>query len=403
MPAKVADDDTHASRPRILLVFGTRPEAIKLAPVALALRARGEELATWLCSTGQHRDMLDQALATFRLEPDFDLGLMRPRQTLADLTARALTALATVITRVQPDVVMVQGDTTSAFMGALAAYYHRVPVAHLEAGLRTGDIYQPFPEEGNRRLIGALARLHFAPTSHAARRLRREGVPPQQVFVTGNTVIDALLHVRGSDPDPAVAAPGWGRRLVLLTMHRRESFGRPLENICRAVRMLVDRNSDVQVIFPVHASPFVREPVQRLLGGHDRIRLEEPLGYRTFVRVLDACHLVLTDSGGIQEEAPALGKPVLVLREKTERPEAIRAGTSRLVGTGSRRVLEAAEQLLHDEAAYRAMAHAENPYGDGRASDRVVDALRFHFRLTAERPAPFAPSLPARHAARRVA
>ena len=380
-----------ARRPRILLVFGTRPEAIKVAPVALALRACADEMETWLCATGQHREMLDQALAPFNLEPDIHLDLMRPRQTPADLTARAVQALDGVMTRVAPDLVLVQGDTSSAFAGALAAYYHRVPVAHLEAGLRTDDLYQPFPEEGNRRLIAAVTALHFAPTARAAYRLRREGVPERRIFVTGNTVIDALLHVRDRGPAGSVALPAGARRLVLMTMHRRESFGRPFENTCRAVRSLMDRNPDAAVAFPVHPSPFVREPVERLLTRHPRIRLSEPLEYPAFVRLLDACHLVLTDSGGIQEEAPALGKPVLVLRDKTERPEAVQAGTARLVGTGPRRILQAAENLLHDEGAYRAMAHAENPYGDGRAAARVADALRFHFGFADQRPAPFAP------------
>jgi UDP-N-acetylglucosamine 2-epimerase (non-hydrolysing) len=392
------ETDLRAStrRPRILLVFGTRPEAIKLAPVALALRSRQAELETRLCVTGQHRDMLDQALAGFGLAADIDLNLMRPQQTLAGLTTRAIRALDGVIRRVRPDLVIVQGDTTSAFVGALAAYYHRVPVAHLEAGLRTGDLYQPFPEEGNRRLIGTLTALHFAPTSRAARQLRREGTPPERIFVTGNTVIDALLQIKRESQRGAATVCSQRRRLVLLTMHRRESFGLPLENICRAILKLVERNPDVEVAFPVHASPFVREPVLRLLAGHRRIHLSEPLDYRALVQVLDACYLVLTDSGGIQEEAPALGKPVLVLREKTERPEAIAAGTAKLVGTGTQRVLRAAERLLRDEIVYRRMAHAGSPYGDGRAAERVVDALRFHFGLSRERPAPFGSSVPER-------
>lgn len=395
MDAKI-NPSAEVHRPRILLVLGTRPEAIKTAPVALELLARGNEFETVVCSTGQHRDMLDQSLAAFGLKPDLDLGLMTHRQTLTDLTTRTLSALDEIMGRVRPDLVVVQGDTTSAMAGALAAYYNRVPVAHLEAGLRTSNLFEPFPEEGNRRLIGALSALHFAPTPHAAHRLLREGVPEQQVLVTGNTVIDALLHVwnslpRATDSKPSRERRRWQRRRVLVTMHRRESRGAPLESVCRAILELTARNPGVEVVFPVHASPFVREPVTRLLGNHVRIKLIEPMGYQEFVRLLDSSHLVLTDSGGIQEETPALGKPVLVLRNTTERPEAVEAGTSLLVGTDATRVLEAAETLLRNEEAYRAMAHAENPYGDGRAAQRVVAALRFHFGWATERPTPFTP------------
>jgi UDP-N-acetylglucosamine 2-epimerase (non-hydrolysing) len=381
---------------RLLLVFGTRPEVIKMAPVALALREHSGEFESVLCSTGQHRDMLNQTLAVFGLEPDVNLDLMMPRQTLTDLTARAVGALDEVMTCVRPDLVVVQGDTTSAMVGALAAYYHRVPAAHVEAGLRTDDLYQPFPEEGNRRLIGTLATLHFAPTPSAAYRLQQEGVPEGRIFVTGNTVIDALLRVRNGSRHGAYLAPSSGRRRVLLTMHRRESRGAALENTCLAILQLVERNPGLEVVFPVHASPFVREPVTRLLSGHARIILTEPMGYQEFILLMDSCHLILTDSGGIQEEAPALGKPVLVLRDRTERPEAIRAGTARLVGTDPTRVLSVTETLLRDEKVYQAMARASNPYGDGRAVERIVAALRFHFGLLAERPAPFAPHLTSR-------
>jgi UDP-N-acetylglucosamine 2-epimerase (non-hydrolysing) len=388
---QVGPRDPH--RPRVLLVFGTRPEAIKMAPVAMALQARRDEFETWLCSTGQHREMLDQALISFGLLPDVDLQLMRPAQTLAELTARAVTALDEVLARVEPQLVLVQGDTTSAMVGALAAYYRDIPVGHLEAGLRTGDLYQPFPEEGNRRLISAITRLHFAPTVQAGRRLRREAIPAQDILVTGNTVIDALLHIwrRRHDERPPAAPAAQSECIVLLTMHRRESNGRPREEVCRAMLELVARNPQVSIVFPVHASPAVREPVERLLGGQPRIRLTDPLEYSDLVGLLGACHFVLTDSGGLQEEAPALGKPVLVLRDKTERPEAIRAGTARLVGTSARRILRAAEALLRDERAYGRMAHAANPYGDGEAAARVVGALRCYFGLQAEPPAPFAP------------
>ena len=381
---------------RLLLVFGTRPEAIKMAPVALGLRRRSGEFETVLCSTGQHRGMLNQTLAVFDLEPDIDLELMTLRQTLAGLTARAVGALDKVLTRVRPDLMVVQGDTTSAMVGALAAYYHRVPVTHVEAGLRTDDLYQPFPEEGNRRLISTIADLHFAPTPSAAYRLQQEGVPAERILVTGNTVIDALLRVRENSRHGAYMALSSGRRRVLVTMHRRENRGAALENTCLAILQLVDRNPDVEVVFPVHASPFVREPVTRLLSGHARILLTEPIGYEEFIPLMDSCQLILTDSGGIQEEAPALGKPVLVVRDTTERPEAINAGTARLVGTDPARVLSVTETLLHNEKVYQAMARATNPYGDGRAAERIVAALRFHFGLLAERPAPFVPHMTSR-------
>jgi UDP-N-acetylglucosamine 2-epimerase (non-hydrolysing) len=376
---------------RLLLVFGTRPEAIKIAPVALGLRGRRGEFETVLCSTGQHIDMLNQTLSVFGLKPDIDLELMTPRQTLADLTARAVGALDNVMSRVRPDLVVVQGDTTSAMVGALVAYYHRTPVVHVEAGLRTDNPYQPFPEEGNRRLIGTLAALHFAPTSSAAYRLQQEGVPERRIFVTGNTVIDSLLRVRENSGHGGNLARPSSRRRVLVTMHRRENRGAALEGTCRALLQLVDRNPDVEVVFPVHPSPFVREPVTRLLSGHARIILTGPLGYQEFILLMDSCHLILTDSGGIQEEAPALGKPVLVLRDTTERPEAINAGTARLVGPDPSRVLSVTETLLHNEKAYQAMARAKNPYGDGRAAERILAALRFHFGLLAERPTPFVP------------
>jgi UDP-N-acetylglucosamine 2-epimerase (non-hydrolysing) len=385
-----------AGCPRIVLILGTRPEVIKMAPVALKLRALSAEFDTVVCSTGQHRDMLDQSLATFGLKPDLDLGLMTPRQTLTSLTTRTLDALDKVMDRERPDLVMVQGDTTSAMVGALAAYYYRVPVGHLEAGLRTSDLYQPFPEEGNRRLISTLAAMHFAPTPHADQRLRQENVPRSQILVTGNTVIDALLHVRENNPlveekKVPYERRRWQRRRVLLTMHRRESRGATLEGICSAIRQLVERNPQVEVVFPVHASPFVREPVHRVLGDNVRIKLVEPMDYQKLVQTLESSCFVMTDSGGIQEEAPSLGKPVLVLRDTTERPEAIEFGTSRLVGTEPERALKAAELLLRDEKAYEKMARAENPYGDGRAAERVVAYLRHYFGMTHERPAPFAP------------
>src|SRR5215203_6847622 len=360
---------------RLLLVFGTRPEAIKIAPVALGLRGQSGEFETLLCTTGQHRGMLNQTLSVFGLKPDIDLKLMTARQTLTDLTARAVGALDNVMSRVRPDLVVVQGDTTSAMVAALAAYYHRTPVSHVEAGLRTDDTYQPFPEEGNRRLISTLAALHFAPTPSAAYRLQQEGVPEGRIFVTGNTVIDSLLRVRENSGRGGNLARPSSRRRVLVTMHRRENRGAALEDTCRAILQLVDRNRNVEVVFPVHSSPFVREPVTRLLSGHARIILTGPLGYQEFILLMDSCHLILTDSGGIQEEAPSLGKPVLVMRDTTERPEGVRAGTAKLVGTSRARIVEEAETLLLDPAAYAAMAHAHNPYGDGHAGEHIADAL----------------------------
>jgi UDP-N-acetylglucosamine 2-epimerase (non-hydrolysing) len=384
-----------SDQPRILIVFGTRPEAIKIAPIARALRACADEFETVLCSTGQHREMLDQMIDTFDLKPDFDLAVMCPRQSLGALSARILESMDQVLAEVQPDLVIVQGDTTSAMIGALSAHYHHAPVAHVEAGLRTGDLFNPFPEEANRRIIGALATLHFAPTPLASRRLRREGIPRDRILITGNTVIDALFMIR--DRSRHGESNGFcsqdGRRLVLLTTHRRESAGQPITNLCRAVRKLVECNAEIELVCPVHASPSVREPVVRMLAGHPRIRLIEPLGYAEFVQLLDASYLVLTDSGGIQEEAPALGKPVLVLRDKTERPESISAGTSMLVGTSSRRLLEAANHLLSCGEAYERMSRAKNPYGDGHATDRILAALRYYFKLSDVAPEPFAPTV----------
>lgn len=371
---------------RVLFVFGTRPEVIKLAPVVLAMRASSLQLEPYLCATGQHREMLEQALEEFDLRADVDLDLMRPNQTLASVISRAIERIDRVIAEVDPQLVLVQGDTTSAFAGALAGFYRQVPVAHVEAGLRSGDVRQPFPEEANRQLISRLAAIHLAPTELAAEHLRREGVDQRSVFVTGNTVIDALRYVKARLPAAPESA---GRVRLLVTMHRRESHGRPLEAVLGAIRQLVERNPDIEVTMPVHPSPAVREPVVRVLTGHPRIHLTDPLGYRDFVSALDASDVVLTDSGGVQEEAPALGKPVFVLRDITERPEAVSAGTSRVVGRDPERIIIEVERLLRDPTAYEAMAHAENPYGDGRAADRVVAAIGFHLGLTDAPPAAF--------------
>lgn len=364
---------------KVLLVFGTRPEAIKLCPVLLDLRRRGGEFQVKCCVTAQHRGMLDQVLAVFGVRPEYDLDLMRPRQTLAQTSSRILAALEDVLVKERPDMVLVQGDTSTTFCGALAAFYARVPVGHVEAGLRTWDMEQPFPEELNRVLTSRLAALHFAPTRGAADNLRREQVPEERILVTGNTGIDAVLQVARKLETGLLAAgelPGLDarRRMLLVTAHRRENFGAPLEAICRALARLAARG-DVQIVYPVHRNPNVAEPVRRLLGADPNILLCDPLEYVPFVELMRRSYLIVTDSGGIQEEAPSLGKPVLVMREKTERPEAVEAGTVRLVGADSGRIVSEAGRLLDNREEYEAMCRVHNPYGDGHASERIAEAL----------------------------
>jgi UDP-N-acetylglucosamine 2-epimerase len=355
----------------ILLIFGTRPEAVKMAPVIWALQAI-PGLRPLVCVTGQHREMLDQALALFRIRPDYDLALMEPDQTLADVTARTLAAVGGLLAKVRPDLVLVQGDTCSAMAAGMAAFFARVPVGHVEAGLRTGDPANPFPEEMNRRVISVVGALHFAPTPGARDALLAEGAPATRVFLTGNTVVDALQAVaeRAAEATPA---PAPKRRLILVTAHRRENFGAPLEAICRALRAIADRHPDVDLVYPVHLNPNVREPVFRLLGGHRQIRLLDPLDYVTFVGYLAHSHIVLTDSGGVQEEAPVLGKPVLVLRKETERPDGVRAGVARLVGHDPDAILAAVDELLTDPSAYARMSQARSLYGDGQAGRRIAE------------------------------
>lgn len=369
---------------RILVTFGTRPEAIKMAPVVNELRRSHFSADTRVCITAQHRQMLDQVLEIFSIKPDFDLDLMRAEQQLGELTARVLTGVDGVLSEYRPDMVLVQGDTTTAFATSLAAYYQRIPVAHVEAGLRTGNIYAPWPEEINRRLTGAIARVHFAPTVLARDNLLREGIDPAAIHVTGNTVVDAVLSVverlRGSRQlgetfTRQFAFLDPGRKLVLVTGHRRESFGDGFENICEALRALAAR-ADVQIVYPVHLNPNVQTPVQRILGGTPNVHLLPPLDYLPFVYLMDRAYLIVTDSGGIQEEAPSLGKPVLVMRDTTERPEAVGAGTVRLVGTQRARIIAEAARLLDSRAEYQAMARAHNPYGDGHAAERITEALR---------------------------
>ncbi|HOL70114.1 MAG TPA: UDP-N-acetylglucosamine 2-epimerase (non-hydrolyzing) [Bryobacteraceae bacterium] len=364
-------------RYRTLFIFGTRPEAIKLCPVINHLRCRAE-FEVSVCATAQHRELLDRVLAAFQVVPDFDLDAMLPGQTLTQTAARILAGLEPIILKVRPDIILVQGDTTTTLCGALAAFYQKIPVGHVEAGLRTWDSLQPFPEEMNRVLATRLASLHFAATDWAAANLTREGVDPSRVVVTGNPGIDAVLYVKeqlelgklkGTEwqPDPT-------RKLIVVTAHRRESFGEGIERICSALRRLAER-PDVQIVYPVHPNPNVREPVRRHLSGLPNICLLEPLDYVPFVDLMRRAWLLITDSGGIQEEGPSLGKPILVLREKTERPEAVRAGTVRLVGTDEENLLREVERLLDDPQEYERMAVIHNPYGDGRASIRIADSI----------------------------
>ena len=366
-------------RPRVLCVFGTRPEAIKMAPVVRALAAPSSGLEPLVCVTDQHREMLEPVLDFFDLHPDHRLGVMRPNQSQSEVAARVLQRLPTVIDVVRPSTVLVQGDTTTTMAAGLAAFHARVPVGHVEAGLRTHRLDSPFPEEANRRLTTTLARWHFAPTAQARDNLLDERVPASRILVTGNPVVDALLWAvdclqgRGTGVRVPIAP---GRRLVLVTAHRRESFGTRLVELCRALRELVQRNPDIELAYPVHLNPQVQTVARSILARCPRIHLLPPVGYPQLVDLLHRCHLVLTDSGGIQEEAPSLGKPVLVLRDVTERTEGIAAGTARLVGTSRRRILEETERLLRDPSAYAAMARAHNPYGDGRASARIVGVLR---------------------------
>jgi UDP-N-acetylglucosamine 2-epimerase (non-hydrolysing) len=364
---------------RVLVVFGTRPEAIKLCPLVQFLKQRPEQFEVRVCVTAQHRSMLDQVLAVFQVEPHYDLNIMLPGQTLAQLTWRAVAALEPVMERERPDLLVVQGDTTTTFCAALAGFYAGVRVAHVEAGLRTGDKHQPYPEEINRLLTTRVSDLHFAATEEAAGNLRKEGIAGESIFVTGNTVIDAVLFIRDRLQSGGLERPRWpfldrGRKLILVTAHRRESFGEGFERICEALAGLSKR-PDVQIVYPVHCNPQVQEPVRRLLSGAANIHLLEPLAYIPFVDLMIRSYLILSDSGGVQEEAPSLGKPVLVLREKTERPEAVRAGTVRLVGTEPAAILREACALLDDPALYLRMSRRHNPYGDGHACERIAEIL----------------------------
>lgn len=364
---------------RILCVVGTRPEAIKMAPVIQALR-RKPGLGVRVLATAQHREMLDETLAQFGIVPDIDLDIMRPDQTLADLTARLLAGIDAALASERPDVVVAQGDTTTVFASALASFYRRIPFAHVEAGLRTGDFSNPFPEEMNRNFAGRLAALHFAPTAGARANLLREGIPDHMIHVTGNTVIDAVQWMALNNPDHGLPING-AAQVILLTCHRRENFGNPLRQILTGVRRLAAMHPEITIVYPVHPNPGVAGTAQQLLSGIPNIMLTEPLSYAKLVGVLKACHFVLTDSGGLQEEAPALGKPVLVLRNETERPEAVEAGIAILVGHEEETVVREASRLLDDKCHYRAMARAVSPYGDGHAGERIAEALTSWLRL----------------------
>jgi len=366
-------------------IFGTRPEAVKMAPLVNLLKSRPDDFRCIVCVTAQQRQILDQVLDTFDIAPDFDLNIMAHGQTLTQITTRALEGLEKVLADARPDIVLAQGDTTTVLAASLAAAYQKIAFGHVEAGLRTDNKYDPFPEELNRRLTGQLTDLHFAPTERARQNLKREGIRDEAIFLTGNTVIDALYQK--SAGLTRVETPG--ERLLLVTTHRRENWGAPLEEIALALHDLVEKFADVRIVHCMHPNPIVRETLQRVLGHHPRVELREPPAYLEFVQLMRKTHLVLTDSGGVQEEAPALGLPVLVLRRTTERPEGVDAGTARLVGTDRKEIVAQASRLLENRAAYDEMSHAANPYGDGHSAERIAQALLFHAGR-AERPADFA-------------
>lgn len=375
---------------KVMTVFGTRPEAIKMAPIVLELQKHPDTIEPVVAVTAQHREMLDQVLNLFQIKPDHDLNIMAAGQTLFDITTRAMMGLDKVLTEEKPDIVLVHGDTTTTFAGALAAYYHQTAVGHVEAGLRTHNKYSPFPEEMNRRLAGCIADLNFAPTSTSEANLLAENVPPESIFVTGNTVIDALHHTVRDDFDfqeeSLKDVDFQNKRIILVTTHRRENLGEPMRHVYKALKQLTEEFDDVEVVFPVHKNPKVREVVNEELGGLAKVHLIDPLDYEPFANLMHKAHLILTDSGGVQEEAPALGKPVLVLRDTTERPEAVDAGTVKLIGTDRECVYEETKKLLTDEAEYSRMAESVNPYGDGKAAARIIQAILYHYGLADGRP-----------------
>ncbi|MFB3170013.1 UDP-N-acetylglucosamine 2-epimerase (non-hydrolyzing) [Neobacillus sp. 179-C4.2 HS] len=374
---------------KVMTVFGTRPEAIKMAPLVKELEKNSEHIQSIVTVTAQHRQMLDQVLNIFEITPDYDLNIMKDRQTLIDVTTRSLEGLNQVLQEVKPDIVLVHGDTTTTFVASLASFYNQIPIGHVEAGLRTGNKYSPYPEEMNRQLTGVLADLHFSPTSQSKQNLLVENKKEQDIFVTGNTAIDALKTTVKNNYDHPIFEKVGNDRLVLMTAHRRENTGKPMENMFRAISRLVEKHDDIQVVYPVHMNPVVREIANRILGDNNRIHLIEPLDVIDFHNFASRAHLILTDSGGVQEEAPSLGVPVLVLRDTTERPEGVKAGTLKLAGTDEEVIYSLADELLSDKAAHDAMAKASNPYGDGQSSRRIVEAILYHFGKVSEKPADF--------------
>ncbi|WP_425325423.1 non-hydrolyzing UDP-N-acetylglucosamine 2-epimerase [Priestia megaterium] len=376
---------------KVMTIFGTRPEAIKMAPLVLELKKRPEEFEAIVTVTAQHREMLDQVLSIFDIQPDYDLNIMKDRQTLMDVTTRGLEGLDDVMKKVKPDIVLVHGDTTTTFIAGLAAFYNQIQVGHVEAGLRTWNKYSPYPEEMNRQLTGVLADLHFAPTDKSAANLQAENKKEERIFVTGNTAIDALKTTVKETYEHEVLTKLGDDRLILLTAHRRENLGEPMKNMFRAVKRIVDEHEDVQVVYPVHLNPVVRETANDILGNDPRIHLIEPLDVIDFHNFAERAHIILTDSGGVQEEAPSLGVPVLVLRDTTERPEGIEAGTLKLAGTEEETIYTLAKELLIDEDVYKQMSQASNPYGDGLASKRICDAISYYFNRREKRPEAFNP------------
>ena len=368
---------------KVMTIFGTRPEAIKMAPLVKELEKNGDKIESVVCVTAQHRQMLDQVLEIFDIKPDYDLNIMKDRQTLVDIAVRALEGLDKVMKESKPDIVLVHGDTSTTFSGSLAAFYNRIAVGHVEAGLRTYDKYFPYPEEINRRITGVIADMHFAPTARNERNLLSESVPKENIFVTGNTVIDALQTTVRDDyefKDDGLKNMDWkGKKVIVMTAHRRENLGEPLENICRAVKRLVEDFEDIEVVYPVHLNPVVRDTAFSILGGMDRVKLIDPVNADELHNAIKRGYMVLTDSGGLQEEAPSLGKPVLVLRNETERPEAVDAGTVKIAGVDENVIYNMAKELITDKAEYDKMAHAVNPYGDGHASERIVRAILERF------------------------
>ncbi|RKD31382.1 non-hydrolyzing UDP-N-acetylglucosamine 2-epimerase [Thermohalobacter berrensis] len=366
------------SKLKVLSIFGTRPEAIKMAPIVKKIE-ENENIEGKVCVTAQHREMLDQVLNIFDIKPDYDLNIFKPGQTLTQITTRSLKGLEDVIKKENPDVLLVQGDTTTVFAGALAGFYHKVKIGHVEAGLRSGNLYSPYPEEANRKLTGVLTDFHFAPTEKSKENLLKEGYPEEKIFVTGNTVIDALLDVVSEDykfGDELLNNIDYeNKKVILLTSHRRENLGKPMENIFSAIRDVVLKNKDVEVVFPIHLNPKVREIANNILKGLDRVHIIEPLDYLPFANLMARVYLVVTDSGGIQEEAPSLGKPVLVVRKETERPEGIKAGTAKLVGIDRENIFKEVDLLVNSKEEYKKMANAVNPYGDGKAAERIVNIL----------------------------